>query len=295
MRRDEKRQRRPASTAAAGGQPIRTALAELGRGPRKRFGQHFLANPETARRIVGLAGLRGGERVIEIGPGLGALTEHLVPLAGRLWLIELDADFAARMREKYADQPQVCVVEADMLKVDVGELLGPGEPAIVVANLPYNVGTAILARLLEHPQRFARIVVMVQREVAERLRAEPGSKTYAALSILTQAVARVERGLRLPPGAFVPPPKVDSDVVIITPHTKPPVPIADFAWFAHVVRTVFSQRRKQLLNSLRGLCPEPRAALEAVAIDPQRRPETLSLAEFARLAAALEPQAPEGS
>lgn len=265
---------------------IRSALAELGRGPRKRLGQHFLSNPDTARRIVTLAGLRGGEPVVEIGPGLGALTEHLLPLAGELWLVELDADLAARLRGQHAERAKVHVVHADMLNVDVDELLGPAAPAVVVANLPYNVATPILAHLLARAERFARIVVMVQREVAERLRAVPGTKAYSALSVLTQVVAHVERGLRLGPGSFVPPPKVDSEVVVLTPHVLPLLPPDELEWFAHVVRTVFSQRRKQLVNSLRGVTDEAVAALAVAGIDPRRRPETLNIEELHRLSVA---------
>jgi 16S rRNA (adenine1518-N6/adenine1519-N6)-dimethyltransferase len=267
------------------GGAIHAALAELGRGPRKRLGQHFLANPETARRIVALAALRGGEPVVEIGPGLGALTEHLLPLAGELWLVELDRDLAARLQTQHAQRANVHVAHADMLSVDVDELLGTAPPAVVVANLPYNVATPILARLLGRAERFARIVVMVQREVAERLRAGPGTKAYSALSVLTQVVARVERGLRLSPGSFVPPPKVDSEVVVITPHAVPLVLPSDSEWFVQVVRAVFSQRRKQLINSLRSVTRDPVAALSRAGIDPRRRPETLSIDEMIRLSA----------
>lgn len=269
----------------AGG--VRRELAELGRGARKRLGQHFLARQETARRIVDLARLNGTQRVVEIGPGLGALTGILVAAARELWLIELDADLAARLRAQYAGHANIHIVEADVLQVDFAELLGPGEPAVVVANLPYNIATAILARLLEQRQCFSRFVVMMQREVAERLRAVPGTKAYSALSVLTQLAARVERGLRLGPGAFVPPPKVESEVVVVTPYAQSPVPIDDVDSFTRLVRTVFTQRRKQLINSLRPLSSDPSAVLRAAAIDPARRPETLSLAEFAALSAAL--------
>ncbi len=156
-----------------------------------------------------------------------------------------------------------------------------------MANLPYNIGAAILAHLLATPDSFARLVVMLQREVAERLRATPGSHDYSALSVLTQAVARVERGLRIGPGAFVPAPKVESEVVIITPHGEPPLAAEELPSFRRLVRTVFSQRRKQLLNSMRGLDCDPRSILNAAGIDPMRRPETLSLEEFAQLNRAL--------
>jgi 16S rRNA (adenine1518-N6/adenine1519-N6)-dimethyltransferase len=262
-------------------------LATLGRRPRKRLGQHFLADTGVARRIVELARLNGTERVIEIGPGLGALTALLAERARELWLIEVDADFASRLRAQYAHAPQVHVVEADALRIDFAAMLGPGDPAVVVANLPYNVATAILATLVDRPACFSRLVLMLQREVVERLRAAPGSKDYSALSVYTQFAARLRPGLRVGPAAFVPRPKVESEVIVIEPYLTPPLAVADLALFKRVVRTAFNQRRKQLRNSLRPVCSEPTALLRGVNIDPSRRPETLTLAEFAALSNAL--------
>ncbi|HXQ22352.1 MAG TPA: 16S rRNA (adenine(1518)-N(6)/adenine(1519)-N(6))-dimethyltransferase RsmA [Candidatus Acidoferrales bacterium] len=266
---------------------IRQELASLGRRPRKRLGQHFLADSGVARRIVDLAALGGTERVVEIGPGLGALSELLVSRARELWLIEVDADLAERLRAAYAAQPQVHVIHADVLGIDFAALLGAGEPAVVVANLPYNIATAVLTALLAQHRCFTRMVLMLQREVVERLRAQPGSKTYGALSVFTQFAARLRPGMRVGAAAFVPRPKVESEVIIVEPFDRPPVDVADAAAFARVVRTAFNQRRKQLLNSLRPLCPDPSAVLRAARIDPTRRPETLSLAEFAALSDAL--------
>jgi 16S rRNA (adenine1518-N6/adenine1519-N6)-dimethyltransferase len=262
-------------------------LATLGRRPRKRLGQHFLADTSAARRIVELAQLTGTERVVEIGPGLGALTARLAERARELWLIEVDADFAARLRSEYAAMPHVHVVEADALRVDFAAMLGPGDPAVVVANLPYNVATAILATLVDRPDCFSRLVLMLQREVVERLRAAPGGKEYSALSVYTQFAARLRPGFRVPPGAFVPRPKVESEVIVIEPYVTPPLPVADLALFKRVVRTAFNQRRKQLQNSLRPVCREPDALLRSVNIDPSRRPETLTLGEFAAVSNAL--------
>ena len=265
---------------------VRHELAQMGRHPRKRLGQHFLVDTGIAQRIVGLAALHGTERVVDIGPGLGALTEVLVTCSRELWLIEVDADFAARLRTQYADRPAVHVVHADVLKVDFASVLGPGEPAVVVANLPYNIATAILAALLE-ARCFARLVLMLQREVVDRLRAAPGTKDYSALSIYTQFAARLRPGLRVGPEAFVPRPKVESEVIVIEPYAQPPVAVIDPALLNRVVRTVFNHRRKQLANSMRGICADPAAVLSAAHIDPRRRPETLTLAEFAALANAL--------
>jgi len=267
--------------------PVRRELAALGRHPRKRLGQHFLADTQVARRIVDLAALRAEDRVVEIGPGLGALSDTLVDRGGQVWLVEVDGDLAERLRTRYAARPQVHVVQADALSVDFAEMLGPGTPAVVVANLPYNVATAILAALLSQPGRFARMVLMLQREVVERLVAVPGNKQYAALSVLTQYAACLRPAMRVGPEAFVPRPQVESEVVVVEPYLQPPVRVADEALFRRIVKTVFTQRRKQLANGLRPLCRNAAGTLRRAGIDPMRRPETLSLAEFATLANTL--------
>ncbi|MFI5396382.1 MAG: 16S rRNA (adenine(1518)-N(6)/adenine(1519)-N(6))-dimethyltransferase RsmA [Candidatus Binatia bacterium] len=267
--------------------PIRRELAAIGRHPRKRLGQHFLADPQVARRIVDLAGLCTTDRVIEIGPGLGALSDLLVERAGEIWLVEVDSDLAQRLGSKYAHLPHVHVVEADALAVDFTALLGPGAPAVVVANLPYNIAAAVLAALLAQPECFSRMVLMLQREVVERLVAQPGGKIYGALSVLTQFSAQVRSAMRVEPEAFVPRPKVESDVVIVEPYRRPPVPVVDTALFRRLVKTAFNHRRKQIANSLKGLCSDPTELLCGVNIDPMRRPETLSLVEFAAVADAL--------
>lgn len=262
---------------------VRDELRNLGQRPRKRFGQHFLADPNVAGRIVALAELSGEEAVVEIGPGLGALTERLLPRARSLWLIEIDSGLAANLRQTYAANPNVHVVEADALAVDFAELLPAGEVATVVANLPYNIATPLLAELLKQGQRFRRLVLMVQREVAERLRAKPGTKSYSSLSVCTQIAASVRKGLIVGPGAFVPRPKVDSEVIVLEPYVRPPVEIDSIPAFRHLVQTVFHQRRKQLTNSLKPVTVNAEAALRRAGIEPTRRPETLSLEEFARL------------
>jgi 16S rRNA (adenine1518-N6/adenine1519-N6)-dimethyltransferase len=269
---------------------VRRELAGMGRHPRKRLGQHFLADTHIAQRIVELAQLRGTERVVEIGPGLGALTDILVDRAGELWLIEVDSDFAARLGAQYADRERVHVVQHDVLKVDFAALLGTGEPAgepaVVVANLPYNIATAILSALLE-AHCFARLVLMLQREVVDRLRAAPGTKAYGALSVYTQLAARLRPGLRVGPEAFVPRPKVESEVIVVEPYLHSPVDVEDPALLNRLVRAVFTHRRKQLANSMRTLCEDPLAVLGAAHIEPRRRPETLTLTEFAALSDAL--------
>lgn len=262
---------------------VRRQLAELGHRPRRSLGQHFLADPNIARRIVDLANISAGRPVVEIGPGLGALTDLLAERASDLILVEYDAGLARDLRSRFAAAAHVSVVEADVLEVDFATVLGATGDAVVVANLPYNIATAVLARLLDQRHLFARLVVMIQREVAERLRAAPGSKAYGALSVLTQIAARVQRGFRVAPAAFVPRPEVDSEVVVIEPSREWRADIADFDTFRRVVQTAFGQRRKQLVNSLRPLTEHPAELLRSVGIDPRRRAETLSLDEFAKL------------
>lgn len=261
--------------------PVRAALAEIGARPRKSLGQHFLRSEAVADRIVSLARPEPGETVVEIGPGLGVLSDRLVRSHERVVLVELDRALAARAAERYADLPNVQVVEGDALKVDFEGLI-PGR-AVVVGNLPYNVATAILQRLLEQRVRVRRIVAMLQKEVAERLVAAPGGEHYGALTILTQFDCRPSLAFTVAPGSFVPPPKVHSAVVILDTFESPPVPVVSEVRFRRLVRMVFQHRRKQLANALRGVVDEPRLLLQRVGIDPSRRPETLSLEEFALL------------
>jgi 16S rRNA (adenine1518-N6/adenine1519-N6)-dimethyltransferase len=255
---------------------------------RKRFAQHFLVEPDVARRIVALAGIRDGETVVEIGPGRGALTGLLAERAGRLVLVEIDRDLAAELREAFADRPNVEVVAGDILDVDLRALIGDGEPAVVVANLPYNISTPVLMRLLEASELFRRLVLMLQREVALRLGAAPDSKAYGALSVMVQLVAQPRIAFSVPPDAFRPRPKVDSAVVVIEPFAPPPLAEAERRAVRRVVRAAFSQRRKQLGNALHPLVPDCRELLAGLGIDPRRRAETLRPSDFLTLARAIE-------
>ncbi len=255
--------------------------------PRKRFGQHFLVDAGVARRIVALAQLSGRETVLEIGPGRGALTRLLVRAAARLYLIEIDRDLSQRLREELVALPTVQVVEGDVLDINLQALLPPDRPVVAVANLPYNISTPVLMQLLETPERFARLVLMVQREVAERLCAAPGSKAYGALSVMAQLVAAMRIALRVPPAAFSPRPKVQSAVVVFEPHRDDRVSDAERHAVRRVVRTVFTRRRKQLGNALTPLTAHPHAVLRDLGVDPRRRPETLTVDEFVRIARAL--------
>lgn len=257
----------------------RAELRRLGTHPRKALGQHFLRSASVAQRIVALAGASPDEMLVEIGPGLGALTDLLVSAQRDVLLVELDPVLAARAEERYREVSRVRVLCADAARIDWSVTLAA--PGVAVGNLPYNAATAILQQLLRHPGRIRRVVAMVQKEVAERMVAVPGSKTYGALSVLTQFDALASVRFTVPPGAFVPPPKVHSAVVTLDAHVLPPVEVGNAERFRRLVRGVFQHRRKQLANSLRGVVADPRELLARIGIDGARRAETLTLEEFA--------------
>jgi 16S rRNA (adenine1518-N6/adenine1519-N6)-dimethyltransferase len=260
---------------------------------RKRFGQHFLVQPAIAERIVGLAELHDSAVVLEIGPGRGALTHLLAPRCRRLVLVEVDRDLSRQLETTFADRQSVEIVCGDILRIDLAPLLAPVAPVTAVANLPYNISTPVLMKLLEDPLLFHRLILMLQREVAERICAAPDNKSYGALSVVVQVVANPRIALRVPPSAFAPRPQVESAVVVIEPRRPAPLDARERRALRRVVRTAFTQRRKQLGNALAPLTGDPRAVLSALDIDPRRRPETLPPAEFVRLARALEPAPPE--
>ena len=247
-------------------------LKELETRARRRFGQNFLTNPDLAGRIVSAAGVRAGETVLEIGPGLGLLTESLVATGAAVTCIEMDRDLAAGLREIF---PSVTLIEGDAMRVPLPDA------DRVVANLPYNVATPILMRLLE--RGYPVMVLMFQREVADRLAAGPDEDAFGALSVQVQARAEVTKVLTLPPGAFHPAPKVHSCVVRLarTADTLPP-------GFDRIVRLGFQHRRKTLANSLRSGLPKEEVAriCEAAGVDPGVRAETLGLADWRKLAIA---------
>jgi 16S rRNA (adenine1518-N6/adenine1519-N6)-dimethyltransferase len=271
----------------------RDALAAAQLRPRKRFGQHFLCDPGVVRRIVDAAAPDATTSVLEIGPGLGALTDALADRAGRLYLVEIDRGLAERLADRYAGRPHVRVIVGDVLALPLGDLV-EGETT-VVANLPYNITTPILFRLLELRSRFPRAVVMMQREVATRLAARPGGKEWGVLPALVQTYAEVRTLFRVSRQSFLPRPKVESSVVDVRFSAAPRVDVGDVEGYRAVVRAAFGRRRKTLRNALgaladaRGLDAAALAAAFAqAAIDPGTRAERLSTADFARLARALE-------
>jgi len=248
--------------------------------PRKRFGQHFLVDEAVIAAIVAAVAPKPGEVVVEIGPGLGAITRPLLQQCGALTVIELDRDLAARLRRI----PDLEVIEADVLRVDFAALAAAhgGARLRIVGNLPYNISTPILFHLLGSIDAIADQHVMLQREVAERMAAAPGGKAYGRLSVMLQWRYAIEPVLDVSPLAFEPPPKVESAVVRMMP--KPAVPGVDAAVLGEMVRVAFSQRRKLLRHTL-GRWLEPRAP--SIDFDVQRRAEEVPVEEYLRLAASL--------
>lgn len=269
------------------------ALAQAGVRPRKSRGQNFLVQPRIAERIVAQAALAPGDVVIEIGPGLGILSEVALraPIA-RLTLVELDARLAATLERRFAADPRVTVDHRDFLRVDL-EALGGGAPLKVLGNLPFNVAAAILERLGASRRMIARMVLMFQREVAERLRARPGMRAHGALSVFTTLYWEITDHFRVTAGSFYPRPKVDAEVLTFTPRPCPGFAPAEEPDLLATVRAVFAAPRKTIRNSLAaglGLAPAVAArALFAAAIDPRARPATLAVADFVRLARRLRP------
>lgn len=258
-------------------------------GKRRALGQHFLRDPGIARAIVELVAPTGNDLVVEIGPGEGALTGELARRAGRVIALEVDPDLAARLRPRF---PGVEVLEEDAREWDYGALLAPpGGRVLVVGNLPYSVGKPILMALSAARTAIDAMALMLQREVAERVAAAPGSRVYGSLSVLTQLYADVTLALRVPPGAFRPPPQVESAVIRLDVLRAPRVALDDERRFHVIVRAAFAQRRKTLANALAaGLgrsAENLRAVIEGAGIDPSRRAETLTIFEFAELARRL--------
>ena len=249
-----------------------------GHAARKRFGQNFLADPHYVARIAEAVAPRPGDLVVEIGPGLGALTAELVARAGRVVAIEIDRDLAARLVERFPPHALELVV-GDALAFDFRTL---GRNLRVVGNLPYNISSPLLFHLADQADALRDLTVMLQKEVVARMTAEPSTPEYGRLTVMLQATFAIERLFTVPPGAFRPAPAVDSAVARLVPLGSAAPLIADRARFARVVTAAFGQRRKTLRNALADVVSP--AAFAAAAIDPQRRGETLSVEEFVTLA-----------
>jgi len=256
---------------------------------KRSLGQNFLVDPNLQRKIVEAVGARPGDEVLEIGPGKGALTRHLVGTVARLVLVELDDHLAADLEGRYGGRTDVEVVHADILRVSLAKHLRDPARARVVGNIPYNITTPILFRLLERP-RPLEIVLLVQEEVADRIAAVPGTSAYGALAVGVQSVATAERLFRVARGAFRPVPKVESAVVRITPLRPEPLTLAQEERLRVLVRAAFQWRRKQLGKILRDhpdVAVDPARALAAaqeLGLDLADRPERLDPRTFVRLA-----------
>ena len=248
---------------------------------RKRFGQHFLRDGTVIDRLVRAINPQPDDHLVEIGPGLGALTGPLLTEAGRLEVVELDRDVIAPLRRRCEPLGELVIYNADALKFDFATLRQDDRPLRIAGNLPYNISTPLLFHLLTFADQIRDLHVMLQREVVDRMVAAPGDPAYGRLSVMLQYHCRVISLFDIGPGAFSPPPKVDSAVARLVPHSQPPVEVNDYQRFSELVRQAFSQRRKTLRNSLKNTLDSE--AIQAAGIDPTARPETLGLEDFAAL------------
>jgi 16S rRNA (adenine1518-N6/adenine1519-N6)-dimethyltransferase len=264
--------------------PLREVIARHGLDARRSLGQHFLLDPNLVARIARQPGDLAGRHVVEVGPGPGGLTRALLDTAAtQVVAVEVDPRAAAAIRELAEAHPaRLRLVEADALALDLATLVPA--PRQIVANLPYNIGSPLLVGWLKQAAQWERLTLMFQQEVAERIAAPAGTEAYGRLSVLAQWLCQVELRLRIPPSAFVPPPKIWSSVVVLTPHAEQPPP-ALFAAMERLTAAAFGQRRKMLRGALKPLGGE--ALLARAGIAPERRAETLSVAEFDGLARLL--------
>lgn len=254
--------------------------------PRKRFGQHFLRDFSVVQRIVTVVDPTKNDHMVEIGPGLGVLTEKLLPLVNKLDAVELDRDLIPKLQATYLPLGNFTIHSADALRFDFCALAKHGEKLRIIGNLPYNISTPLIFHLIEQIHCVRDMHFMLQKEVVERLAARPNSGDYGKLSIMVQYHCEVNALFNVPPEAFSPPPKVDSAIVRLVPRTTPPVQVHDLAVFKQLVGAAFAQRRKTLRNNLKDYLTTEQ--WQSAGIDPQRRAETLSLEEFARLTQVVE-------
>ncbi len=266
--------------------PLRESLAAQGLLAKRSFGQHFLLDLNVTRKIARLADPMEGFVALEVGPGPGGLTRALLESgADHVVAVEMDPRFLPLLAELGEAAPgRLTVIQADALKVDEQALAGAGRPLKIVSNLPYNVGTPLLIKWLTSDLAWSALVLMFQKEVAQRITAAPGSDAYGRLSVICQAAAKASMAMTLPARAFTPPPKVDSAVVVLTPRPDAPAP-EQLRRLERVTAAAFGQRRKMLRSSLKTLGGE--ALCVAAGIDPNARAETIAVEGFLRLADAL--------
>ena len=249
--------------------------------PKKNLGQHFLTDRGIIEHIVHAVDPRPGDNLVEIGPGQGAITFPLLKKHGKLTVIEFDRDLITPLSEAAHGVGELTIVHKDVLQVDFDKLAGEGRIRLV-GNLPYNISSPILFHALDHAASIREMVFMLQKEVVDRMAAGPGSKVYGRLGVMLQAWCQVQPLFVVPPGAFRPPPKVDSAVVRLIPRDPATIGIADRTRFAEVVRAAFGQRRKTLRNALNGVCGPDQ--FEAAGVSPDARAEQIGVAAFIALA-----------
>jgi len=271
---------------------IRKELEEHGLTPKKGWGQHFLIDRNILNKVVRTAHLEKEDIVLEVGPGLGEMTLALARQVKKVIAVEIDPKLVEILRKKTVDSLNVEVIKGDILKINFDQLHNQeGQQIKVVANLPYQISTPLLFRFIESRDVFSALTLMLQKEVAERMIALPGGKDYGPLSVFTQAVSNLSICFFIKPSAFFPPPKVESAVIHMVWKERPVVSLEEEEWFKKVVRGCLGYRRKRLMNALKysdiALPPDIERRMERIGIDPQRRPGTLTLQEFARLAEVL--------
>lgn len=256
--------------------------------PRKRFGQNFLHDQSIIYNIITSLAAHPGEHWVEIGPGQGALTEPLLKTGVMLDIVELDRDLVALLERRYTGRENLTIHSADALKFNFGALVNSDKKLHIIGNLPYNISTPLLFHLFEDASAIEDMTFMLQKEVVDRICAQPGSKAYGRLSIMMHYYCATEFLFEVPPESFTPAPKVNSAIIKLTPHQVPPVVVEDLLQMNKIITQAFSQRRKTLRNALKTILSE--TVINALNIDPARRPETLSLEEFAGLSNALSQQ-----
>jgi 16S rRNA (adenine1518-N6/adenine1519-N6)-dimethyltransferase len=249
---------------------------------RKRFGQNFLNDPYIIDGIVSAINPRPGENIVEIGPGLGALTEPVANEVDKLTVVELDRDLAERLRQHPGLKDKLTIHEGDAMKFDFNQLVKPNNKLRIFGNLPYNISTPLMFHLFEFHKDVQDMHFMLQKEVVNRLAAGPGTKAYGRLTVMAQYYCKVIPVLEVPPTAFVPPPKVDSAVVRLVPYETLPHPVTNLEWLERVCREGFNQRRKTVRNCYKGLLSSEQ--LETLGITPSLRPENLTLQQFVAMA-----------
>jgi 16S rRNA (adenine1518-N6/adenine1519-N6)-dimethyltransferase len=248
---------------------------------RKRFGQHFLTDKQIIQRIIDAIAPTPEQKIVEIGPGQGAITRPLLKKTGKLIAIELDRDLIPQLKHRCEDAGELTIHQADALEFDFKELIDNNETLRLVGNLPYNISTPLIFHLLTYAKHISDMHFMLQKEVVDRMAAMPATSDYGRLSIMVQYHCKVTALFHVPPQAFNPPPKVDSSIVRIIPYRELPHRANNYKHFAHLVKTAFSQRRKTLRNCLKLIVTD--ADWEKIHINSQLRPEQLSVSEYVKM------------